>query len=333
MNLIQLQHQGQLFTAYVDTNKQCLQLTNKPAPLYQWIRDAIQSKKTLQALLQANLGEQRITFSDYQDNYQAYLPVTHPNAKHTIIGGTGLTHANRAKLRVLSEINNPLHDTACLSDSERVYMSGVTNGKPENILQGAKPEWFYKGDISILKPSQTPVTVPAHDLGIGEEAELIAVYYISDELSSYRIGYCLGNEFCDHKLEESNFFYISQSKLRECSIGAEIIIGNHELDVVNGHVRIIRDDNIIWNKPFASGQKRMNFSMENLEHHVFQHTALRRPDSFYFHFLGADQISHSDDIRLQHDDEIVIEAEPFQFPLVNRLQFESEQRVYRTELL
>ncbi len=58
------------------------------------------------------------------------------------------------------------------TDSMRMFLMGLENGKPEYGRIGAQPEWFYKGDGSILAATGMPLGRPAFAGDGGEEPEL-----------------------------------------------------------------------------------------------------------------------------------------------------------------
>ena len=68
-----------------------------------------------------------------------------------LVSGTGLTHKASAKNR------DAMHAAAqAVTDSTRIYQSGVEGGKPAPGGIGAAPEWFYKGCGTILRAPGTP---------------------------------------------------------------------------------------------------------------------------------------------------------------------------------
>ncbi len=50
------------------------------------------------------------------------------------------------------------------------------------------------------------------------------VYLIDAQGKPRRIGMATGNEFSDHIMERRNYLYLAPSKLRQCSIGPELIV-------------------------------------------------------------------------------------------------------------
>jgi len=122
---------------------------------------------------------------------------------------------------------------------------GTEGGSPSAGEIGVQPEWFYKGDGSILRAHREPLTVPAFAEDGGEEAEVAGAYLIGPEGMPYRVGFVAGNEFSDHKMERRNYLYLAPSKLRECAIGPELVTGE-DFESLEGKVAIERGGNVIW---------------------------------------------------------------------------------------
>ena len=91
---------------------------------------------------------------------------------------------------------------------------------------GIAPEWFYKGDGSVLRGPFEALEIPGYAEDGGEEAEIAGVYVIDEEGNPCRIGMAQGNEFSDHKFEKRNYLNLAGSKLRTCSVGPELVIGS-----------------------------------------------------------------------------------------------------------
>ena len=72
----------------------------------------------------------------------------------------------------------------------------------------------------------------------------------------HRIGMCTGNEFSDHVFERRNYLNLAGSKLRQCSLGPELVIDAKFGDVA-GTVRIVRDGDVIWEKEIRTGEENM----------------------------------------------------------------------------
>ena len=168
------------------------------------------------------------------------LPIDHPDPAHLIVSGTGITHLGSATARdAMHPGRTAGAERGGDSDSMRMFRMGVEGGKPAAGKAGVQPEWFYKGDGSIIVPPGTPLTMPAFAVTGGEEAEIVGVYVVDDHGTPRRIGFVLGNEFSDHGLEEQNYLYAAHSKLRECSMGPELLLGDLP-DSVRGLSRVLR---------------------------------------------------------------------------------------------
>jgi len=246
-------------------------------------------------------------------------PIDHKDPAHVIVTGTGLTHLGSAEGR--DKMHKDLADPAKLTDSMRMFKLGLEGGRPARGETGAQPEWFYKGDGSILAAPEGDLQSPAFALDGGEEPEIVGVYFIDDSGAPVRLGFALGNEFSDHVTERQNYLYLAHSKLRPASLGPELLVGDLPADII-GVSRIRRAKEVIWEKPFLSGEQNMAHTIANLEAHHFKYRLFRRPGDVHVHFFGTATLSFSDGVRTEKGDVFEIEAETFGLPLRNRLTVE-----------
>lgn len=241
--------------------------------------------------------------------------IDHPDPARLALTGTGLTHLGSATGR------DAMHQAAAAgrqTDSMRLFLEGVEGGRPASGAVGAQPEWFYKGDgQSLVGPGQAFVS-PAFAQDGSEEPELAGIYLVDKDGLPWRLGFALANEFSDHITERHNYLWLAHSKLRQASLGAELLIGEAP-DNIQGSSRIWRGDDVIWEKPFLTGEANMAHSIANLEHHHFKYAPFRRPGDIHVHFFGTATLSFSDEIRTQANDMFEIEAAPFTLPLRNTL--------------
>jgi hypothetical protein len=258
---------------------------------------------------------------DYEQVYQGksewrILPsADHPNEPaRCLVSGTGLTHMASAKNR--QAMHGKPED---LTDSMRMYRWGVEGGRPAPDRIGASPEWFYKGCGTILRGHGAVLTVPSYAEDGGEEPEVAGVYVIDRAGRPWRIGFTVGNEFSDHEFERRNYLYLAASKLRECAIGPELVIGE-AFDSVPGEVSILRGGNALWSKDIRTGESVMSHSLANIEHHHFKFEGHRRPGDVHVHFFGADAFSFGEGVRLEDGDVMQVRFEAFGRPLRNVLQ-------------
>ncbi|MBV8104738.1 MAG: hypothetical protein JO223_08955 [Hyphomicrobiales bacterium] len=246
-------------------------------------------------------------------------PIDHKDPAHVFVTGTGLTHLGSAEGR--DQMHRNLADPAELTDSMRMFRLGLVGGKPARGGTGAQPEWFYKGDGSILVAPEGDLKSPSFALDGGEEPEIVGVYVIDDAGRPVRIGFALGNEFSDHVTERQNYLWLAHSKLRPASVGPELLVGDLPADI-QGISRIRRGSELIWEKPFLSGEQNMAHSIANLEAHHFKYALFRRPGDVHVHFFGTATLSFSANVQTQKGDIFEIDSEPFGLPLRNRLSVE-----------
>jgi hypothetical protein len=210
---------------------------------------------------------------------------------------------------------------APLTDSMKMFRIGLEGGRPAAGQIGAAPEWFYKGSGTILKTHGEPLAVPGHAEDGGDEAEIAGAYVIGQGGIPYRIGLVQWNEFSDHITESKNYLYLAPSKLRQCAIGPELVVGA-DFNDVPGQICIERGAETVWQAKIASGETNMCHSLANLEHHHFKFEAHRRPGDVHVHFFGADRFSFRDRVKLEDGDVMAVSFEKFGRPLRNPLQID-----------
>jgi hypothetical protein len=243
-------------------------------------------------------------------------PIDHDDNAHILLTGTGLTHLGSAEGR------DKMHREAAAvekqTDSMRMFLEGLEGGKPAPGQTGQQPEWFYKGDGSQLVDPTQPLSMPAFAKDGGEEPELAGIYIIGEDGTPYRLGLALANEFSDHVTERHNYLWLAHSKLRQASLGPELLVGTPP-EHIEGASRILRDGDVIWEKPFLSGEGNMSHSFANLEHHHFKYDLFRRAGDVHVHFFGTATLSFSDGVQTQEGDVFEISAAPFTLPARNPL--------------
>jgi hypothetical protein len=192
----------------------------------------------------------------------------------------------------------------------------VEGGKPPAGQAGVQPEWFYKGDGSIVVRPGAALPLPPFAEDAGEEPELAGLYVIGPDHRPYRLGYALGNEFSDHVMERKNYLYLAHSKLRACAFGPELRTGALP-EHLAGISRIHRDGQVLWEKEFLSGAANMCHSFENLEYHHFKYAQFLRPGDVHVHFFGTATLSFADGIKARPGDHFEVSLEAFGASLVN----------------
>ncbi|MBZ0330798.1 FAH family protein [Halomonas sp. ANAO-440] len=283
---------------------------------------AIASGQSLQAVIDVRLDDNLVDYQQLIDEKRLLPPLTHPDPAHCLVTGTGLTHLGSADTRSAMHAKTQVSETE-LTDSMRMFKLGVEGGKPAPGETGAQPEWFYKGDGDCMIAPETEIPVPAFAEDAGEEPELAGLYVIGDDGQPWRVGYAIGNEFSDHVTERFNYLWLAHSKLRACSIGPELLIGELP-DHLEGVSRIVRGGETVWEKPFLTGEANMAHSLANLEHHHFKYSGFRRSGDVHVHFFGTATLSFADGIQTRDGDRFEIELAELGRPLRNPLRFEME---------
>lgn len=330
MRLVQLQNGTVRRVAVVEEPR--LRLLTDVTSVYQLIEGALTSGIGLGALIRQQAGGAEMDYESVyggKSDWRLLAPIDHPrDPARTMISGTGLTHLGSARDR------DSMHDApgktpdasveaaapaAVETDSMRMFRAGVAGGRPEPGQIGTAPEWFYKGNGSILRGHGQPLNVPPFGEDGGEEAEIAGVYVIDRDGVPRRIGLAAGNEFSDHVFEKKNYLNLAGSKLRECSIGPELVLGA-SFRSIGGQVSIQRGAQLIWTKTIRTGESDMCHSLSNIEHHHFKFDGHRRPGDVHVHFFGAAALSFGDGVRLVDGDEMIIRFEGFGRPLKNVLR-------------
>lgn len=252
------------------------------------------------------------------------IPVAHPDPAHFIVAGTGLTHLGSADGR--DKMHKAAQSDEKPTDSMRMFLMGVEGGKPKAGETGVQPEWFYKGDGSQLRATGEELVSPSFALDGGEEPELAGIYMIGPDGTPFRLGFCLANEFSDHVTEKGNYLWLAHSKLRQAALGAELLIGDLP-DHVEGTSRVRRGDQVIFEKPFLSGEANMSHTIANLEYHNFKYDLFRRPGDLHVHFFGTATLSFSEGVKTEVGDVFEIAAAPFKLTLSNPLAAAKETPV------
>jgi hypothetical protein len=244
------------------------------------------------------------------------------------VAGTGLTHLGSAKdrqaMHAAGAQKAAQQAAEATTDSMKMFQWGVEGGRPREGEIGIAPEWFYKGNGSILHGPFEALAVPPYAEDGGEEAEIAGVYIVSDDGTPYRLGMTPGNEFSDHRFEKRNYLNLAGSKLRTCSIGPELVVGA-AFHAVAGEVRIQRGAETVWAKAIETGEENMCHSLANLEHHHFKFEGHRQPGDVHVHFFGAHSLSFGDQVELDDGDWMEVRYEGFGRALRNPVRIERKE--------
>lgn len=298
---------------------------------YALAQAAIAAGATLAQFAAAHAGRTVLAYDEVARAGRLLAPLDHADAAHCLVSGTGLTHMGSADTR------DAMHkkiggDVAALSDSMKMFRLGVEGGKPAAGQRGAQPEWFYKGDGSIVAACGQDLNMPDFALDGGEEPEIAGLYLIGADGQPCRLGYAIGNEFSDHVTERQNYLYLAHSKLRACGLGPALLVGELPQHVAGTSRILDAAGKPRWEKAFVSGERNMSHSLDNLEYHHFKYGQFRRPGDVHIHFFGTATLSFADGVQVWPGETFEIDAPAFGPPLRNTLRVQDSGAVRVTAL-
>jgi len=284
--------------------------------VYELAVRALELQISMPAIIERHLGGDELDYNKVYDGLADWrmLPSFDcpENQFNCLVSGTGLTHKNSALNRqVMHQAEN-----VTLTDSMRIYQWGLDGGRPSHGGIGVQPEWFYKGNGNYLRAHGQPLPVASYANDGGEEPEVAGVYVVDQHGQPFRIGFTPANEFSDHVMEKKNYLYLAPSKLRNCSIGPELVI-DMKFTNIEGVVSVLRKGTAVWSSPVHTGEDNMAHSLSNLEHHHFKYKEHRIPLQAHVHFFGADAFSFGAGVSLEDKDEMKVQWEGMGRALVN----------------
>jgi len=287
---------------------------------YALAQRAIDERCTLAEIVSREKFDTPLAYADLFRDGRLLPPVTHPDAAQCLVSGTGLTHLGSAAARDSMHQKLDRQD-AELSDSMKMFKWGIAGGKPTGNQPGIQPEWFYKGNGRNVVASGCSLQAPDFAEDYGEEPEIVGCYLIDAQGNPQRLGFAIGNEFSDHVTERRNYLLLAHSKLRQCGVGPMLNTGELPAQLA-GTSRIRRAGQVLWEKPFLTGEGNMSHSIANLEYHHFKYRQHRVPGDLHLHFFGTATLSFVDNVKVEPGDEFEIDLPALGAPLVNKLAVE-----------
>ena len=104
-------------------------------------------------------------------------PFDHPDDHRVIVSGTGLTHTGSMQSRDQMHSDDEINSEEPVTDSAKMFQMGIDGGKPLPGERGVSPEWFYKGNGTIVRGPGEGLEIPSFALDGGEEPELAGVLF------------------------------------------------------------------------------------------------------------------------------------------------------------
>jgi hypothetical protein len=303
--------------AAVSDDGSTLRVLRQAQRVYDLALEAGRRKLALASLVQDRLGAEVVSYDEVVSQRRLLPPLDHPDPARALITGTGLSHLGSAAARDSMHVKLK-QDESQLTDSMKMFKWGMEGGKPPAASIGVQPEWFYKGDGDCVVAPEQALELPAYALDGGEEVEVVGCYVIGDNGEPLRVGFALGNEYADHVMERQNYLYLAHSKLRQCSYGPELLLGDLPASVT-GEARLLRKGQVVWNDSWLSGEENMAHSIANLEHHHFKYREFRRTGDVHVHFFGAATGSFTKNVKTEIGDVFEIVSPTFGRPLRNPL--------------
>src|SRR3954453_17897816 len=172
MRLIQLAGPGARRIGVVDGEQ--LRLLRTHGSVFALAMAALRAGTPLTDTAEHDLSQELLNYPEIYSGTSAWRIL--PAADHTedparcLVSGTGLSHMRSATNR------QAMHTAGeQVTDSMRMYESGLEGGRPAAGVIGVAPEWFYKGTGSILRAHNEPLEVPPYADDGGEEPEIAGV--------------------------------------------------------------------------------------------------------------------------------------------------------------
>jgi hypothetical protein len=324
MRLMQFEDDGGRAVAVVDGGT--AKVVNGAGSVYSLAREAADGGKTLAAVIAAKGTGKTIDAAALLAAGKVLAPIDHPDPTHLHVTGTGLTHLGSASTRDAMHKSTTEAKVETLTDSMKMFRMGLEGGKPKAGEVGVQPEWFYKGNGYTVVAPNAPIPSPAFAKDAGEEPEIAGIYIIGKDGNPYRVGFALGNEYSDHVTERVNYLFLAHSKLRNCSFGPEILLGDLPRNV-SGTSKLLRGGKVLWEKPFLSGEDNMSHTIANLEYHHFKYDLFRQPGDVHIHMFGTATLSFADGIKTEAGDVFEISESQFGLPLRNTVAWDKERAV------
>ena len=226
MHLVQIQSRTERRVAVV--REPDLLLLREVDSVFALARRALSEGCTLSKLIDELESGEGVSYDAVYgtgSDWRLLAPIDCPGDPHRVhVSGTGLTHLGSARDRQAMHVKTAAEAQAQITDSMRMFEWGRERGRPSAGEIGIAPEWFYKGDGSIIQAPFGALPVPGHAEDGGEEAEVAGIYLVAEDGTPCRIGMATGNEFSDHVFERRNYLNLAGSKLRMCSIGPELVV-------------------------------------------------------------------------------------------------------------
>ena len=279
-------------------------------------------------MIRESVTDERVNYDAVYSGKGAWKllpPVDHPpEPARCLISGTGLTHLGSAKNR------QAMHSAgeAEMNDSMKIFKWGVEGGKPAPGKIGISPEWFYKGNATMLRAHNESLDVPSVECGGWRRrgGDCGCLFHRREAMARLAASaWPSATNFPTTSLRRKTTSISPHfSKLRTCALGPELVM-DPDFQSVPGTVKIERGGKIIWSQEILTGEKEMCHSLANIEHHHFKFEVHRRPGDVHVHYFGACSLSFGAGVLLENGDRMEVAFKNFGRPLRNFLRIVDRQ--------
>src|SRR4051812_15596204 len=132
-----------------------LVLLDKVKSVFELASLAIKRGIALSQLVTSLASGERVSYDDVYEcrsQWKLLAPIDYPNdPQKVLVAGTGLTHLGSARERQAMHAEAEPQKAVEMTDSMRMFEWGREKGRAEPGRIGIAPEWFYKGDGSVLR--------------------------------------------------------------------------------------------------------------------------------------------------------------------------------------
>ena len=158
-----------------DGTSRCVALVNEPnllllegvTSVYEMAQRCLAEGQSLAGYARALASNTAISYEDVYNGlspWRLLAPIDVPDSlSRVLVSGTGLTHLGSARERQAMHLagQSPVEEKPeVLTDSMRMFQWGVEGGRPAAGATGTAPEWFYKGDGSVVRAPFEPLDIP-----------------------------------------------------------------------------------------------------------------------------------------------------------------------------
>jgi len=152
--LVQIQHGSSRHVARVEEPR--LRVLHEFNSVFALATAALESGRGLAALVASSLSDQTLDYDAVytgSSEWRLLSPIDHPHGPgRCLVSGTGLTHLGSAKNRAAMHGKSE----AELTDSMKMFRSGLEGGRPTPGQIGSAPEWFLQGPWDHPPRSRRP---------------------------------------------------------------------------------------------------------------------------------------------------------------------------------